>query len=71
MTNIQRQKWCDEQKWAVSEAKGFDQSGAMDWCMGCKYQNENGCEIPHDLRVEGKACANAYNRYERKRRATK
>lgn len=68
MNNILRQKWCDEQKWLTSEAKGCDQSGAMSWCDGCKHQNENGCGLPHDLRMEVKACATAYNRHERKRR---
>lgn len=29
MKNCERQKWCDEQKWLTSEAKGCDQSGKM------------------------------------------
>lgn len=68
MTNIQRQKWCDEQKWFTSEGKDSDQSGCMDWCDSCKYKHENGCKVNQLDREMNCLCATAYNKYNRKRK---
>ena len=65
MKNIERQRLLDEQKWLASEAKGCDQSGKMDWCGYCKY-NESGCNETQLDREMNCYCATAYNKMVRK-----
>ena len=71
MNNIERQKWCNEQKWYVSEAKGKDQSGKMYWCFLCDYKCGVGCKASQDERDSKCLCATAYNRYNRNKGAKK
>ena len=33
MTNQERQKLLDEEKWLASEKAGYDKAGGMDWCF--------------------------------------
>lgn len=66
MTNKERQKQLDEQKWYMSEAKGYDNSGEMDWCDHCLYQDGIYCSIPQETREQRCSCATAYNRMRRK-----
>ena len=64
MTNLQRQKKLNEEKWLVSEAKKEDQSGKMDWCQYCdnKYLFEDKCGLSQvDIEMNC-VCARAYNR---------
>ncbi len=79
MTNLQRQKKLNEEKWYVSEARREDQSGRMWWCEHCEYQiredsmggTKNFCDIPQVDMELNCVCARAYNRMGRKRRANK
>jgi hypothetical protein len=74
MTNYQRQKKLDEQKYLVSEAKKEDQSGNMPYCDYCNYSYYKqsgiavGCEKPQNEREENCLCATAYNRMIRARK---
>lgn len=69
MTNLQRQKKLNEQKWFVSEAKKEDQSGKMDWCKYCdyKYLFEDKCGISQLDREMNCICAKAWNRMVREK----
>ena len=64
MTNQQRQKQLNEQKWYVSKAKRLDQSGKMDWCKYCDNKNllEDKCVISQEEIDVNCLCARAYNR---------
>lgn len=74
MTNYQRQKKLDEQKYLVSEAKQSDQSGIMPYCDYCNYSYYKqtgivvGCGKPQNEREENCLCATAYNRMVRARK---
>lgn len=71
MNNIQRQKWCNEQKWLTSEAKKSDQSGYMAWCDYCKYKQSENEKTPCMVNQLNKElnclCATAYNKMVRKK----
>lgn len=72
MTNKERQKQLDKQKWIESENKGEDMSGMMPYCAYCEYQDSDliysgkivrwcTCE-PQEERTTKCYCATAYNR---------
>ena len=67
MKNSELQRKLNEQKWYVSEAKGKDQSGKMDWCKSCNYQKENSCAVTELDRGVLCLCATAYNRMVREK----
>ena len=67
MTNLQRQKKLDEQKWLMSEAKGCDQSGKMDWCTYCEWEEKSECLETQLDREMNCLCAKAWNRMVRER----
>lgn len=64
MTNKQRQKALDSQKWYVSEAMNDDRSGKMGYCRFCEHSknSEGNCNVSHEERVSRCYCATAYNR---------
>lgn len=67
MTNLQRQKQLDEQKYLVSEAKQSDQSGFMPYCDYCDHK-QNGCGKSQLEKEMNCICATAYNRMVRARK---
>lgn len=66
MTNIQRQKWCDKEKWLTSEGMGFDCSGHMCWCDCCEHKQDC-CNLSQIDREMNCICAKSYNRMVRAR----
>ena len=65
MTNKERQKQLNEEKWYASEAKNESQSGKMYWCSLCKYKYKGNCLKTHEERDAKCLCATAYNRLQR------
>lgn len=72
MTNKERQKSLDKQKWLASEQKGEDMSGQMPYCLHCQWFDSElvyggsvvrwcNCE-PKEEREIKCYCATAYNR---------
>ena len=62
MTNFEKQKRLNEEKWLVSEAKNQDQSGIMPYCNFCKQQNNGACLVSQKEIEAKRICATAYNR---------
>lgn len=66
MTNKERQKSLDKQKWVNSEDFGYDLSGKLFYCDHCKYQTERNmvksCIASQKQREEKSLCATAYNK---------
>jgi hypothetical protein len=67
MTNKERQKQLDKQKWMASEAKTSDQSGNMDYCKHCDRNSCGNCSATQDERRGLCICARAYNRMVRRK----
>ena len=66
MTNEQRQKSLDKQKWIMSETVGEDLSGEMLYCESCSYREDNRCTITQERKNTLHPCATAYNRMKRR-----
>ena len=63
MTNKERQRTLDRQKWFISKLYGGDQSGKMPYCHYCDDQTcTNNCYTPQKEREKYTLCAKAYNR---------
>lgn len=63
MTNKERQKQLDEQKWLISEQYGEDLSGKMTYCIKCDCMNcLHRCLATQEERVKFCLCAKAYNK---------
>lgn len=69
MTNEERQKKLDEQKWLESEKKGLDMTGRMDYCYSCLHQSleASQCGVSQSCRESNYLCAKAYNSMRRKK----
>jgi hypothetical protein len=66
MTNKERQKQLDEDKWFASQMYGEDKSGKMGYCHYCSEQTcTHKCYVPQRERVKYSLCAKAYNRLNR------
>lgn len=74
MTNIERQKKLDKEKWLESEKNGYDMGGCMLHCQYCEYADHthptmNGkCYATQKQRQYQCLCATAYNRWDKKTR---
>ena len=72
MTNQQRQRSLDKQKWFESQQQGFDMSGCMLYCEFCEkadhsYSTENGkCYATQEERETECLCAKSWNRMKRR-----
>lgn len=66
MTNLQRQKKCDERKYLESEKLKTDLSGNMDYCDFCDQQANFRCRATQLDREMNCLCSKAYNRQMRK-----
>jgi hypothetical protein len=66
MTNIERQKSLDKQKWLISKQYGEDLSGKMIYCLKCE-KNCYKCIATQKEREEQTLCAKAYNRMKRQK----
>ena len=62
ITNKERQKILDAEKWEASARENCDLSGAMDYCKFCKAKNDTFCGASQNERVEFSLCAKAYNK---------
>ncbi len=62
MTNLQRQKKLDEQKYLESERLHTDLSGNMDYCDFCDQQANFKCRATQLDREMNCLCSKAYNR---------
>ena len=69
ITNKERQKELDKEKWLESEQEGLDRSGQMTYCNDCdrKAGGELGCKATQAEREEKTLCAKAYNKHQRNR----
>jgi hypothetical protein len=66
MTNQERQKSLDKQKWYRSQEYGEDLSGKMTYCTRCDKMNcMHKCTATQKEREEQTLCAKAYNRTQR------
>jgi hypothetical protein len=66
MTNKERQKSLDKEKWLRSQELGEDMSGKMVYCTRCDKMNcLHRCTASQKERVENSLCAKAYNRLNR------
>lgn len=65
MTNKERQKSLDKQKWNCSEDYEQDLSGHMYYCECCGYITSDGCTVTQEQREQQSLCAKAYNRMKR------
>lgn len=67
MTNKERQKSLDKQKWLESEISSIDKSGIMVYCGVCEYKTSNfTCTATQKQRQENCLCAKAFNKMQRK-----
>lgn len=72
MTNKERQKQLDNEKWVESEKQGFDMSGCMSYCEKCEFADhshptENGkCYATQEEREKCTLCAKAFNKMKRR-----
>ena len=68
MTNQDRQKSLDKQKWFESIKKLSDQSGKMTYCEFCEKNDQmfETCAANQYAREKCYLCATAYNRMKRK-----
>ena len=68
MTNQERQRSLDKEKWLKSEELGTDLSGCMIYCDYCYHQvhtfEATSCDAPSE-RESRCLCASAYNRMKR------
>lgn len=73
MTNKERQKSLDRQKWLESEQQRFDMSGCMLYCEFCSkadhsHPTENGkCYATQEERENDCLCAKSFNRMKRRK----
>lgn len=67
MTNLQRQKKLDEQKYLESERLHTDLSGNMDYCDFCDQQANFKCRATQLDREMNCLCSKAYNKKVRER----
>lgn len=66
MTNQERQKQLDKQKWFRSKQYEEDLSGKMTYCTTCDRMNcIHRCTATQKEREENSLCAKAYNRMQR------
>lgn len=66
ISNKDRQKRLDEEKWLESEQKNEDMSGAMYYCDYCDKQSRAyTCKATQQERENKNLCATAYNRFKR------
>lgn len=66
MTNKERQRSLDKQKWLRSQELGEDMSGKMVYCTRCDKSNcIHRCTATQQDREENCLCAKAYNRTQR------
>lgn len=67
ISNKNRQKLCDLEKWFESKKQGHDMSGCMPYCEHCEkadhsHPTELGkCYATQEERVANSFCAKAYN----------
>ena len=67
MTNQERQKQLDKQKWFRSEQYREDLSGKMTYCTACDKMNcLHRCTATQEERLRYSLCAKAYNKFIRK-----
>lgn len=71
ITNKERQKELDKEKWLESERIGFNCSGSMYYCNTCDKEEDFDCKATQAEREEKTLCAKAYNKHQRNIRATK
>ena len=64
MTNKERQKRLDLERWYESEKHNGDMSGLLPYCRDCKHRNKNyaDCDLSYTERTQTQACATAYNK---------
>ena len=62
ITNKNRQKLLDLEKWFESKKLKQDMSGCMTYCSFCPHECMNGCKVSHEERVANSLCAVAYNK---------
>lgn len=71
ISNKERQRQLDEEKWLESEKQGFDMGGCMLYCQYCdkadhRHKTELGkCYATQDQRVADCLCAKAYNKMQK------
>jgi hypothetical protein len=72
MTNQERQKSLDRQKWFTSQMYKEDQSGKMPYCIKCEKSNcTHRCTASQKEREEQCLCAKAYNKLNKRSSITK
>ena len=63
MTNAERQKRLDEEKYYASQKHREDKSGKMPYCSKCEHLSyRNTCYVKQQEREAQCLCAKAYNR---------
>ena len=71
ISNKNRQKLLDLEKWVESKKQGFDMSGCMLYCEKCEFADhshptENGkCYATQEQRETDSLCAKAYNKMQK------